>query len=166
MKTKPKPRAGWATAFAAMAAAGDDALLDGTDVDVRAMIRIDHVALWTPNLERLAAFYVAYFGGAPGAPYSNPAKGFESRFVAFEDGGRLELMKTTSLGPVAPAPGAQRMGLTHFAMAVGSEKQVDALTARLKADGYAVIDGPRRTGDGYYESVVLDPDGNRVEITA
>ena len=149
-----------------MAAAGDDALLDGADVDVRGMIRIDHVALWTPNLERLAAFYVAYFGGAPGARYTNPAKGFESRFVTFEGGGRLELMNTTALNPVAHAPGAQRMGLTHFALAIGSEQQVDALTVRLRADGYAVIDGPRRTGDGYYESVVLDPDGNRVEITA
>lgn len=166
MKTKSQPRAGWASAFAAMAAAGDDALLDGADVDVRAVIRIDHLALWTPNLERLAAFYVAYFGGAPGARYTNPAKGFESRFVTFEGGGRLELMKTTTLSPVAFAPGVQRMGVTHFALAVGSEQQVDALTARLKADGYAVIDGPRRTGDGYYESVVLDPDGNRVEITA
>ena len=57
------------------------------------------------------------------------------------------------------------MGLTHLALAVGSEAAVDALTQRLRADGFAAIDGPRRTGDGYYESVVLDPDGNRVEIT-
>jgi lactoylglutathione lyase len=48
---------------------------------------------------------------------------------------------------------------------VGSEQGVDSLTSRLREDGYAVVDGPRRTGDGYYESVVLDPDGNRVEIT-
>ncbi len=149
-----------------MAAAGDDALLDGADVDVRGMIRIDHVALWTADLERLASFYVAYFGGVPGAKYTNPAKGFESRFVTIEGGGRHELMKTTTLSLAAHAPGAQRMGLTQVALAVGSEQQVDALTARLKADGCAVIDGPRRTGDGYYECVVLDPDGNRVEITA
>jgi lactoylglutathione lyase len=64
------------------------------------------------------------------------------------------------------APGAQRMGLTHFAIALGSELAVDDLTRRLKADGYPVLDGPRRTGDGYYESVALDPDGNRIEITA
>jgi lactoylglutathione lyase len=63
-------------------------------------------------------------------------------------------------------PGAQRMGLTHFAISLGSDSLVDELTRRLENDGYPVIDGPRRTGDGYYESVVLDPDGNRIEITA
>ena len=43
--------------------------------------------------------------------------------------------------------------------------QVDALTGRLQSDGYRVTGLPRWTGDGFYESVILDPDGNRVEIT-
>jgi lactoylglutathione lyase len=75
-------------------------------------------------------------------------------------------MKTTTHAPVFIEPGAQRMGLTHFAVSLGSEALVDELTQRLKDDGYPVLDGPRRTGDGYYESVVLDPDGNRIEIAA
>jgi lactoylglutathione lyase len=58
------------------------------------------------------------------------------------------------------------MGLTHFAISVGSEQGVDALTARLEENGFPALDGPRRTGDRYYENVVLDPDGNRIEITA
>ena len=58
------------------------------------------------------------------------------------------------------------MGLTYLAIAVGSEQLVDELTKRIEDDGYPVLDGPRRTGDGYYESVVVDPDGNRIEITA
>lgn len=62
-------------------------------------------------------------------------------------------------------PIAQFFGYIHLALSAGSEAAVDALTARLKAAGYPVLDGPRRTGDGYYESVVLDPDGNRIEIT-
>jgi lactoylglutathione lyase len=60
---------------------------------------------------------------------------------------------------------AQFTGYIHLAISVGSEEQVDAVTARLRVDGYRVMGAPRRTGDGYYESVVLDPDGNRVEIT-
>lgn len=128
-------------------------------------MRIEHLALWTDDMERCVRFYSTYFGAAAGDSYINAAKGFESRFLTFSDGARLEVMRTTSLSPIALASGAQRMGLTHFAMSVGSEQEVDALTQRLKNDGYALLDGPRRTGDGYYESVVLDPDGNRIEIT-
>jgi lactoylglutathione lyase len=130
------------------------------------MARIQHIALWTEDIERLAAFYNKYFGAAVGERYTNAAKGFESRFLAFAGGARLELMKTCQLRPVRASPGAQRMGLTHVALSVGSAALVDELTATLKSDGFEVVDGPRRTGDGYYESVILDPDGNRVEITA
>lgn len=132
-----------------------------------AAARIEHVALWTDDIERCTAFYTGYFGASAGAPYRNAAKGFESRFLSFGDGGaRIEVMRTATLAPQAIAAGAQRMGLTHLALALGSERAVDELTARLRADGYPVLDGPRRTGDGYYESVVLDPDGNRIEIAA
>jgi lactoylglutathione lyase len=130
------------------------------------MARIEHLALWTHDIARSAAFYVSYFGATPGNRYVNASKGFESCFLSFGDGARLEIMKTTALLPMAAEPGAQRMGLTHFALSVGSERHVDDLTQRLAHDGYPVLDGPRRTGDGYYESVVLDPDGNRVEIAA
>jgi lactoylglutathione lyase len=58
------------------------------------------------------------------------------------------------------------MGLTHLALAVGSDADVDACAQRMQDAGIPVLDGPRRTGDGYYETVVLDPDGNRVEIVA
>jgi lactoylglutathione lyase len=130
------------------------------------MARIEHLALWTHDIGRSAAFYVNYFGASAGNRYVNASKGFESCFLSFGDGARLEVMKTTALAPVAIEAGAQRMGLTHFALSVGSERRVDELTRRLANDGYQVLDGPRRTGDGYYESVVLDPDGNRVEIAA
>jgi lactoylglutathione lyase len=130
------------------------------------MARIEHLALWTRDIARSAAFYVTYFGATRGDRYANAGKGFESCFLSFADGARLEIMKTTALVPVAIEAGAQRMGLTHFALSVGSERRVDELTQRLAGDGYPVLDGPRRTGDGYYESVVLDPDGNRVEIAA
>ena len=120
--------------------------------------------MWTTDLDRCKDFYVTYFGATAAPNYVNPAKGFESCFLHFADGARLEAMKTTTLPLVESAPGAQRLGLTHLAISVGSERLVDELTARLRVDGYSVVDGPRRTGDGYYESVIIDPDGNRIEI--
>ncbi len=129
-------------------------------------MRIEHVALWTTDLQRCRQFYTSYFGAVAGAEYVNAAKGFASCFLSFAEGARIELMMTSSLTPAALEPGAQRMGLTHLAISVGSEHRVDALTRELRDDGFPIIDGPRRTGDGYYESVVLDPDGNRIEITA
>ncbi|MBL8345481.1 MAG: VOC family protein [Rubrivivax sp.] len=127
--------------------------------------RIEHVALWARDLESLCAFYARTFGAAIGPLYENPKKGFMSRFLQFASGARLEVMQTSTLQPAEHAPGAQRMGLTHLAIALGSDTAVDALTASLAEAGATVLDGPRRTGDGYYESVVLDPEGNRLELT-
>ena len=133
---------------------------------VRTAVHIEHVALWTHDLERLAAFYARYFDAIVGDKYANPAKGFESRFLSFAGGARIELMQTSTLELERAARGAQRLGLTHLALSLGSEQRVDELTQRLRSDGHEVLDGPRRTGDGYYESVALDPDGNRIEISA
>jgi lactoylglutathione lyase len=133
---------------------------------MRGGMRIEHVALWTDDVDRLASFYQLYFGATVGNKYVNATKGFESRFVNFETGARIEIMRTTTLAPVRHDAGAQRMGLTHFAISLGSEQNVNELTDRLRRDGHPILDGPRRTGDGYYESVALDPDGNRVELIA
>ena len=126
-------------------------------------MRIEHLALWTSELERLRAFYERYFGAQASGRYDNPAKQFSSYFLSFEGGGaRVELMHRPVLQDTAAQPAR---GYAHLAISVGSEAAVDGLAARLKADGYSVVDGPRRTGDGYYEAVVLDPDGNRIEVT-
>jgi lactoylglutathione lyase len=129
-------------------------------------MRIEHVAIWTTDLARCKNFYVSYFGATAGPPYVNSLKGFESCFLSFAGGARLEVMTTTSLSLVESPPGVERLGLAHLAISVGSERLVDQLTQRLRDDGIAVVDGPRRTGDGYYESVIVDPDGNRIEICA
>jgi lactoylglutathione lyase len=129
-------------------------------------MHIEHVAIWTRNLEGLMAFYETYFGGKSSPKYINPAHQFESYFLSFEGGARLELMHMPSVPLTLNDPHAQFTGLIHVALSVGSPESVDALTGRLQTDGFAVVSLPRRTGDDYYESCVLDPDGNRVEITA
>lgn len=133
--------------------------------EVPSEMHINHIALWTHQLERLRMFYETYFEAQAGQKYTNPVKQFESYFLVFASGARLELMQMPSI-PASPQLGeAQMTGLTHLAFSTGSEAAVDALTARLDADGWQVLGQPRRTGDGYYESVALDPDGNRIEIT-
>ena len=126
---------------------------------------IEHVALWTRDLQGLKTFYVTYFGARAGDRYVNPGKGFESYFLTFASGARLELMRMPGIPDSLNDPERQFIGYIHLAFSVGSLAAVDDLTARLGRDGYRVVDGPRHTGDGYYESCVLDPDGNRVEIT-
>ena len=128
-------------------------------------MHIEHVAIWTHDLDRLVEFYTAYLGGAAGPRYHNPRTGFASIFVRFASGARLEIMHMAGIPANANDPEAQATGLIHLAFSVGSRAAVDALTERLAADGQRVIGQPRITGDGYYESVVLDPDGNRIEIT-
>jgi lactoylglutathione lyase len=125
---------------------------------------IEHVAIWTDNLEGLRAFYERYLGGVAGERYKNASTGFHSYFLDLGGGARLELMQMPTVAE-RPVGDQQRLGLAHIAFALGSEEAVDELTELLRFDGYAILDGPRRTGDGYYESVVADPDGNRVELT-
>lgn len=96
----------------------------------------------------------------------NQVKKFESYFLSFPEGGcRLELMKMPGIQDQPKDLQQQFMGLTHFSISTGSKQQVDSLTEQLRKDGYSIVGEPRTTGDGYYESVVLDPEGNRVEIT-
>jgi lactoylglutathione lyase len=125
---------------------------------------IEHVAIWTSSLEGLAEFYVRFFGARVGPPYRSATRPFESRFLSFESGARLELMRLPDLAPAAGRD--PRVGIAHLAFSTGSAAAVDRLTEEIRAAGYAVVGAPRTTGDGYYESVVLDPDGNVVEITA
>ena len=125
-------------------------------------MKIEHIAAWVRNLEEIKEFYQTYFDACPGMKYVNSAKGFSSYFLSFESGARLELMHSDSM---TSGSSSQAPGYAHFAFSVGSKEKVDELTARLRGAGFTVESGPRTTGDGYYESCVLDPEGNRVEIT-
>lgn len=127
------------------------------------MINIHHIAIWVKDLERMKDFYSKYFGCTSSSLYQNPKKGFSSYFVAFEHGAKIELMKKEGLDNKQEE---LMLGLAHFAIAVGSELDVDKLTSNLENDGYEITGKPRTTGDGYYESVFLDPEGNTIELVA
>ncbi len=127
--------------------------------------RIDHIAIWSKDIEQLKNFYTTYFEARSGEKYLNPKKNFQSYFLTFNDQCRLELMQMPGIPQTENDAYAQFSGLIHFAIGVGSTEKVDSLTEQLRKDGYEIVGEPRTTGDGYYESVVLDPEGNRIEIT-
>lgn len=126
------------------------------------MMRVEHVALWVKDLEAMKLFYGKYFGAKAGPLYHNQLKGFRSYFLTFEGGTRLEIMNQTD---VTAESSQNSLGWAHLAFSVGSKATVDFLTKRLIQDGYVCQGMPRLTGDGYYESVVEDPEKNVIEIT-
>ncbi|MDN3680841.1 VOC family protein [Vibrio tapetis subsp. quintayensis] len=126
-------------------------------------MKIEHLAIWVQDLEKMRGFYQHYFGMESNELYHNPSKGFSSYFLKLKEGARIELMHQPE---ITESASKIMFGLAHFAFQLSSEQQVDELTKRFVNDGFTVLDGPRTTGDGYYESVVLDPEGNRLELTA
>ena len=123
------------------------------------------LAMWVKDVELMTDFYCRYFNATPNNRYINARKQFQSYFLSFEAGPRLELMQMPSVPDSKDNVYDQFTGLIHFAISLGSKEKVDELTERFRADGFKVIDEPRTTGDGYYESVILDPEKNRSELT-
>jgi len=126
-------------------------------------MKIEHAALYVNDLEAAKNFFVRYLDAEPNEGYHNTRTDFRSYFLTFGEGARLELMNKPGMSDLSKP--AVRTGYAHIAFSVGSREKVEELTARLKADGYEVLSGPRTTGDGYYESCVLAVEGNQIEIT-
>jgi len=127
-------------------------------------MNIAHIAIWVNDLEAMKDFYSRYFEGKSNEKYINPLKGFESYFISFESGAKLELMHKQSINKHVDID--ERLGITHIAFKLGSKETVLSLTETLRSDGFRVVGEPRLTGDGYFESVVLDIEGNRIELLA
>ncbi|NDV45599.1 hypothetical protein D0T49_00835 [Paludibacter sp. 221] len=127
-------------------------------------MNIDHIAIWTDDLERLRDYYVSFFGGVSNQKYVNPKTLFESYFISFGSGARLEIMKMPEIPANQNDLVKQYKGLIHIAFGVGTTKEVDDKAEQLKKAGYQIIKGPRITGDGSYEIETLDPDNNRIEV--
>ena len=126
-------------------------------------MNIAHIAIWTEDLEAMKDFYTIYFGGVCNDKYVNPIRKFESYIITFDSGANLELMHMDSISKSLYAE--ERPGITHIAFALGSEEAVLSFTERLRLDGFRIVGEPRTTGDGYFESVILDVEGNRIELT-
>ena len=126
-------------------------------------MRIEHIAMYVNDLEAAKEFFVKYFNATSNEGYHNKTTDFRSYFLSFDDGARLEIMNKPQI--VDDEKHLNRSGYIHIAFSLGSTAAVDALTERIKNDGYDVISGPRTTGDGYYESCIVGIEGNQIEIT-
>lgn len=128
---------------------------------------LEHIAIWTRNLEEMRDFYMRYFGATSNEKYTSQkdfGEQFESFFLSFDGKCRLELMRMGRIPEGDSADGNETLGLTHFSFAMDTQEQLNSLAKRLEGDGHRLVGKPRMTGDGFYEACVLDPDGNRVEF--
>ncbi len=127
---------------------------------------LEHAAIWTDNLEALKDFYVRYLDGKSNKKYVNEKKQYESYFISFGSGARLELMTRPGIPDNQnDTVQLQYKGIIHLAFEAATRKEVDEKAKLFSFNGFQILDGPRTTGDGYYEFVTLDPDHNRIEIT-
>ncbi|MGB5691594.1 MAG: VOC family protein [Flavobacteriaceae bacterium] len=130
-------------------------------------MKLEHAAIWTDRLELLKEYYTKYFDAVSNDLYVNKRNNFRNYFLSFESGARLELMEMPGI-PVNKndTVQAQHRGIIHLAFGVAHPDLVDEKARQLLEDGFEILNGPRKTGDGYYEFVTLDPDRNRLEVTA
>lgn len=124
---------------------------------------IDHIAIWTNDLEKVKEFYLKFFACTANKKYENRKKQFSSYFLTFSGGARIELMKSPL---VAETKRTETTGLAHLSINIGTKERVDSLTKQIEEAGYTIYSRPRMTGDGYYESVIADPENNKIELTA
>lgn len=126
-------------------------------------MKIEHIAMYVNNIEQTKQFFMKYFDAKANSGYHNQKTDFRSYFLSFDDGARLEIMNRPEMNDDEKS--ISRTGYIHIAFSVGSKEKVDSITEQLRTDGYKVISGPRTTGDGYYESCIIDIEGNQIEIT-
>ena len=128
-------------------------------------MKIDHIAIWTSDLEKIKDYYVRYFGAEANEIYINPNTGFKSYFLSFGSGARVEIMHRNDIPENSnDIVNAQHKGLIHFAFLVSTMKEVDEKARELADAGFPILRGPRKTGDGCYEFETLDPENNRLEV--
>jgi lactoylglutathione lyase len=131
---------------------------------VEEIMILEHIALYTNDIEGMREFYEMYFNAKANEKYHNPKTGLQTYFLTFDSGARLEIM--TKPDVLDNNRTGLFVGLTHLAFRVENKDKVDELTQKVVNGGFILKSEPRTTGDGYYESCIFDPDGNEVEIIA
>lgn len=124
-------------------------------------MKIHHVAILVKDLEQMRALYEEFFNATSSELYHNPKTQFQSYFLTFESGSQVELTKKTFYAERT----FENLGYAHLAIAVGGQKEVDQFAVKFTKAGLPLLSGPRTTGDGYYEALVQDPEGNLLELT-
>ena len=127
-------------------------------------MKIDHICLNVRDIEKEKDVYCGFFDFSSNQKYENTKTGWSNYFLSSPVGGaRLELLSHAGMPLVKTNRDATC--IVHFSLSLGSKEMVDEKTAQLKASGYKVLSAPHFTGDAYYESSFLDPEGNMVELT-
>ncbi|MFR9166541.1 MAG: VOC family protein [Dysgonomonas sp.] len=129
-------------------------------------MKLDHIAIWTTNLEKVKEYYIKYFNAKANDLYVNNSNGFKSYFLSFDSGARMEIMYKPDIPDNLNSCIEQYKGIIHLAFDVETMEDVDKKAKELQADGYKILKGPRKTGDGYYEFETIDPENNRLEVIA
>ncbi|MGT2958756.1 glyoxalase [Streptococcus bovimastitidis] len=124
-------------------------------------VKVEHIGLWTKDIEAMKDFYCKYFEASSTDLYHNTKTGFYSYFLTFESGARLELMHREDITESHP----DSLGFAHLAFSLGSKDAVDEFAYYMQSQGFPIQNGPRTTGDGYYEAVIHDLEGNILELT-
>lgn len=117
-------------------------------------MKIEHIAIYVKNLEASKLFYEKYFNAKSNEKYRNPKTQFESYFLSFSEGARLEIMTLPTVSSVSNSISLNLVGLAHFSISVGSKENVLTLTETLRNDAYIISGEPRTTGAGYFDSVI------------
>ncbi len=127
-------------------------------------MRIDHVALYCIDLEVVKQFFMKYFNCTSNEQYHNPRTGLKTYILSFPDNGaKLEIMSRSEV--TEPLKDIFRAGFIHISIALGNKEAVNAKTEELKAAHYECSSEPRTTGDGFYESSIIGPEGLMIELT-
>lgn len=127
-------------------------------------MRINHVALYCRDLEGMRSFFMEHFEAYSNKKYHNPRTGLSTYILYFNEGScRLELMNRPEMAEVDASK--NNTGFIHLSFSLGSRECVEKKSEELAKKGYKVVSGPRITGDGFYESLILGPENIQIEIT-